>query len=177
MFKFFVRTLISPYVRVGREVLKVKNDLAGGVQAFKEAKARGFRELPSQEPDIVAARAVQGGRERFDFLVHHNELTPKELARRLVITKQKQAVSLLFATLSLLLGYGSAAGIIAAPGTWAVITHATLGYLGFAATALFMIKAFKMAVFKTQLQERDLMTARDFASRPGCARKILLPFA
>lgn len=177
MFKFLFRTLASPYVRAGREVLKTKNQLAAGVQSFKEAKARGFQEPPSMEPDIVAARQVLGGRERFDFLLKLNGFTPEKLAARLVLLKRTQAIYLFCSDLALVAKYAFAAKMATAQGAWPLFTFGSLGVLSFFIFWVLMIRVAKTAIFKTQVQDHNLMSAREFVSRPDSTRKILLPFS
>lgn len=166
---------VGPYLYAGRQIVGLGKTLGWAGRTVRDTirANRPENEHGADDPDIIAARQISDGSQRFAFLAQHLNLTPEKLAMHAAYARRTQQVFYLLglAVFFLCTGMGfqaAMAGEIPFGLLWLA-----MAFTGSGMCFVFMTKwAKKRAIAEL----RCCMVWRDFVRLPDFWSRLLAPF-
>lgn len=159
LFSYLGRSIVRPYVQVAQDLRKSGRNIKASYQELKEQKESAARKEVKyiEAPDAKKA---------FEALYEHGNWTEQELAQQLKVVRRAKWV----------FGFGSLMGLVcfvffglsSDSVLFTLITSLGLMLM----SAILGARALQFAIFQTQLEERELISFKEFMGRKDFWRRV-----
>jgi len=158
------RAVIYPYLYLGKTLKKTFQNVRESGRTVEKT----FKQLQKEAADVNAMvddgfKGRQAFRDRYEKAGWTEASIRK---RREMVIRNKWACRIV----AILFGIAGIACFFVFPGFWGAITAITL----LLAMCLYLVRTFLACLYLAQIEEKNLMTAKQFFSRPNVFRRVLV---
>jgi hypothetical protein len=153
-----------------RPIMRAKDSVVGLRQVLSETGQRMRSQLPAQRPEAGYpeddARSIEDSKERFEAMYALHGWNEEDLAKQVLALKKSRLTALIMSVVSL-------AAVLVALFSLPVYAFLVVLPLGGCLGALGAAKAFQFALYEAQIERRELISAREFASAPDLWHRMI----
>ena len=156
-FSFLGATVFRPYTRLARDLLKTGKAIKSNVEQVSDNKAS------QRDVEYIGA---PNAKKAFQILFEKNGWTEEELVSQRVGVRRTKWICITGAIISIVMFFGF--GLTSTSVFFTLFTT----IFSSIATAIFSARALQFAIFQTQIDERCLLSFREFMARPDFWQRV-----